>query len=103
MRGCLLRAFLGLALTITSGVALAQTGNNPASGQTNPPVLRPPVFPRLFPMPTHNNGYEEWVLAVDLIQNNDEIDKATQPGATLTFKRRVLANHEVQQALALLR
>ena len=102
MRCHLFWVFLGMLLTIQSGVTLAQTGKNPIAGQANVPEQRPPIFPQLFPQPTHDNGYEEWVLAADLIRNNTAIDEATQPGATLTFKRHVLADRGVVEALALL-
>ena len=74
-----------------------------ASAQDLPDPPRPPAFARLFPQPTGVNGYEEWVQAGDLIRNNALIDAGREPGATLTFKRHLLADANVMQALRLLR
>ncbi|MCW3055757.1 MAG: hypothetical protein JWN14_4927, partial [Chthonomonadales bacterium] len=66
--------------------------------------LRPLNFPKLFPQPTHNNGYEEFVLAADLIINNakrEALDAELSP--TLALRRRVLDDPEVTEALRLLR
>ncbi|HLK56470.1 MAG TPA: hypothetical protein VKU00_07895 [Chthonomonadaceae bacterium] len=102
MRGSIARIIIGLILALSSGATLAQNGGNAPPGAQRQPELKPPSFPILFPNPTNNNGYEEWVKAADLIQNNDAIDTATEPGATLTLKRRVLMDRDVVQALELL-
>lgn len=103
MRGSTLLVFFSLVLTPASGGTLAQTSGQGTTGNKTVADTRPPNFPRLFPNPTHNNGYEEWVQAADLIQYNPDVDTATLPGATLTFKRRVLAAPPVARALLLLR
>ena len=51
-------------------------------------------------MPTGINGYEDWVRAGDLIQNNKLAEAVEEDGATLTFKRRALNDPQIQQALA---
>ena len=113
MRRPYLPICLSLTLMLATGVALAQTGGKGTSSKPPPGKAaagsqksaedRPPSFANLFPKPTNNNGYEEWVQAADLIQNNPDVEAATQPDATLTFKRRLLAQPPVAQALALLR
>jgi hypothetical protein len=88
---------------LASGMALAQTGAPGAPGGKNPPEPKPPLFARVIPTPTSTNGYEEWVQAADLIQNNPDVDAGTQPNATLTLKRKLLAEPAVAQALFLVR
>ncbi len=75
----------------------------PALAQDAPLPPKPPAFPIVFKTPTGLNGYEEWVLAGDLIQNNKLLDALDDEGATLTQKRKVLDDPQVQQALHLLR
>jgi hypothetical protein len=48
------------------------------------------------------NGYEELVMAGDLLYHNAALDAAQEAGTTLTDKRRVLADPDVQRALTLL-
>jgi hypothetical protein len=84
-------------------IAQSSTGSNSGAagaGQSDP---QSPRFSELFPNPTNNNGFEEFVKAADLVRNIDEIDQAANPGATLALKRRVLAKSECKQALELLR
>jgi hypothetical protein len=58
------------------------------------------MFPRLFPHPTNNNGYEEWVLAADLIQGDAKVEAMlANPNLTLSWKRRALDDPAVIQAL----
>jgi hypothetical protein len=103
MRANSLLVFFTLVLALTSRFVPAQTGGNAASGAKVPAETKQPSFPRLFRSATNNNGYEEWVQAADLIQNNADVDAAGQPGATLTFKRHVLADRSVARALLLVR
>lgn len=104
MRGNnVLPILVSLALTLAGGVTAAQTRSKGASGSKSLPETKPTIYSRLFQNPTHNNGYEEWVQAVDLIQDNTDVDAATQPTATLTLKRHVLADPSVAQSLRLLR
>ena len=86
---------------ILAGLCLGIAGS--ARAQDAPPVVEPPAFPHLFPQPTGANGYEEWVQAGDLIRDNTLLADAMNADATLTFKRKVLADPAVQQALRLLR
>src|SRR5579871_1700504 len=67
-----------------------------------------PNFPRLFPTPTGQNGYEEFVLAADLAVASPAWQKYEQTpdaqgGPTLASKRSVLADATVQRLLATLR
>lgn len=94
---CSLKSWAALwsmgALCLLCGVARAQD-------EPEPP--KPPSFPLLFKTQTHTNAYEDWVQAGDLIQNNKMVDAASEQGATLTLKRRLLADPTIQQALLLL-
>jgi hypothetical protein len=74
-----------------------------AQAQDNPPLSNPPVFSRLFTQPTGQNGYEDWVQAGDAIRDDPMVNQAMTADATLTFKRRVLADPNVQKAMHLLR
>ncbi len=81
--------FISVAL-LSAGAALAQARGPQVSGAPHLPNVKPPSFASLFPNPTHNNGYEEWVQAADLIQNNANVEALiVQPDATLSFKRHV--------------
>ena len=83
---------------ILAGLCLGIAGS--ARAQDAPPVVEPPAFPHLFPQPTGANGYEEWVQAGDLIRDNTLLADAMNADATLTFKRKVLADPAVQQPTA---
>jgi hypothetical protein len=78
------------------------TAAHKAVAQDAPEKPKPPIFGQLFQNPTGMNGYEDWVQASDLVQNNKLIEQATADGATLTMKRRLLAEPAVQSALHLL-
>jgi len=93
-----------VAFLLVNGVARAQnTGQNvPRALQQASP--KPPSYPQLFPTSTNNNGYEEWVRAADLIQNNAKVQELLdQPAPTLAMKRRIMDDPEVAQALQLVR
>ena len=94
----------GVALMLVSGGTLAQTNGGDGSGIAQGPAPKPPSFSTLFPVPTNNNGYEEWVQAADLIQNNPKVVAlASDSEMTLAMKRRLLADPGVERALQLLR
>jgi hypothetical protein len=104
MRVKRLSGFCVVALMLVSGVTLAQTTGVDTSGVAQAPVPKPPNFPILFPVPTNNNGYEEWVQAADLIQNNPQVAAlSTDAAITLAMKRRLLADPGVVRALQLVR
>jgi hypothetical protein len=103
MRASLFPAVFGLTLMLASGAASAQESGASASGAVTVSEAPSSIFSRLFQHPTGNNGYEEWVRAVDLIQNDENVDAAMEPGASLNFKRHVLADPSATQALILLR
>ena len=92
VRAVLLCAFLASCCVVA--------GKTHAQDAPEPP--KPPMFGQLFPQPTGMNGYEEWVQAGDLIQNNKLADDVLDASATLTMKRRLLADPHVQTALHLL-
>ena len=94
------RLFVCSVLLSAAFVSFTTAGGAWAQDAPKPP--RSAIFGQLFPQPTGMNGYEDWVQASDLIRNNKEIDKATEGGATLTMKRRLLAEPAVQSALHLL-
>lgn len=70
-----------------------------------PPVPDKPeaVFPKLFPQPTGDNGYEEIVQAGDLAWASRLVLTATSADTTLRQKRDALADPKVSRALGLLK
>jgi hypothetical protein len=66
-------------------------------------IAPPSVFNQIFKQSTGQNGYEDLVMAGDLLANNAALKSIRTPGATLTMKRRALADPDLQQALALMR
>ena len=93
---------LSSRLAVFAGIGVACLWCSPVRAQDEPEPPKPPSFPLLFKMPTNMNAYEDWVRAGDLVQNNKMADAALEAGATLTFRRRMLADPAVQQALLLL-
>ena len=71
-----------------------------AQDPSDPP--QPPRFNQLFPQPTGQNGYEDWIRAADLMQNNARLGSLFDPDVTLTAKRRLLAEPAVSNALHLI-
>jgi hypothetical protein len=66
--------------------------------------IQMPVFKEVVPNPTGRNGYEELVRAADLIRMNRRfLEAEANPAATLTEKRRVLADRQIRRALHLTR
>lgn len=57
----------------------------------------------LFHKPTFNNGYEEFVQAVDLAHTVPGANQAMEPGATLTVKRKVANSQQVRDVLDLIK
>jgi hypothetical protein len=94
MRFVFVSILLTLGVAVPAAVCRSQTTTSPSPF---------PVFNRLFAQPTGQNGYEDLVMAGDLIYHNAAFRAALQPGATLTTKRRTLADPDVRKALALLR
>ena len=93
-----------VALLLVNGVARAQNAGQNVSGTLQKPAPKPPNYPQLFPTSTNNNGYEEWVRAADLIQNNAKVQVLLeQPAPSLVMKRRILDDPDVAQALQLVR
>lgn len=104
MKNRFMPLFFGIMAVLASGVTGAQTTGQDPYGTAQLPSPEPPNFPTLFPNPTNNNGYEEWVRAADLIQNNAKVYALdNDPSPTLAAKRRVLGYPDVVQALLLLR
>src|SRR5579862_1055908 len=73
------------------------------SAGSGPTVQQQSIFGKLFISPSNNNGYVEFVRAVDLIKDLEEVDATTESAATLTLKRRVIAMPACVEALKLLR
>ncbi len=93
---------LSVHSALLSVALLCATATGAARAQDAPDPPRPPMFARLFPLPTGMNGYEEWVQACDLMQNKRLPDDWVEGGASLTQRRRLLADRDVQAALHLL-
>lgn len=86
------------ALPILAAVlSLSPLPAHPAPAE--PPA---PLFHQVVPQPTGKNGYELLVLAADSFKASPLYEKAQEPGTTLEFKRRVLADRQVARALKLL-
>ncbi len=94
MRPVRIHIVLALCALWPATVARAQTSQDP-------PHI--PNFGRIFPQPTGVNGYEELVMAGDLLYGNTALDVAQAQGATLTAKRHALADPDIRKALDLLR
>ncbi|MCW3052850.1 MAG: hypothetical protein JWN14_2020 [Chthonomonadales bacterium] len=93
-----------VAVLLVNGVARAQKTGQKVPGTVQKSAPKPPSYPQLFPISTNNNGYEEWVRAADLIQNNAKVQELLdQPSPSLAMKRRILDDPEVTQALQLVR
>ncbi|MBI3911543.1 MAG: hypothetical protein HY320_11505 [Armatimonadetes bacterium] len=83
-------------------LCLPTGGAFPAAAQGAKP--KTPLLRQLFPELTGRNGYEEFVAAADLIDNEDRaIRAASQPSAMLAQKHALLADARCAQALYLLR
>ena len=73
----------------------------PAAAQT--PPTKKGAFDTVIKQPTGRNGYEELVLAGDVLQNSKAWRELEEnPDATLSMKRLVLGDRQVAQALRLL-
>ena len=88
-----------LALTVYSILLMGMVVT--AEGQ----VPEPPgtVSGRLFPRVTGVNGFEELVLAGEVAKACKPLDAAVSPGATLSQKRKALADPSAVRALRLMR
>jgi hypothetical protein len=76
-----------------------------AAGQASaaPEGAPEPIFKQVIRQPNGQNGYEELVLAGDVLRTSRVFQKAEAGPTTLSFKREVLADRPVVRALALLR
>jgi len=93
-----------MALMLACGIVPKLAWSQDASDANIVQKRRPLSFPTLFPQPTHNNGYEEFVLAADLIVNNAKREAfESDLNPTLALKRQVLEDPEVKEALRLVR
>jgi hypothetical protein len=91
---------LNTALSLL-GLMLCLTPTTQA--QDAPQEQPPPAFPQLFPKPSGNNGYEEFVMAGDLARQHPLLDAASSANATLADKRRALADPQIRRAIELIR
>ena len=74
-----------------------------ARAQSDLPLEKPkPAFPQLFPKPTGNNGYEDFVLAGDLARQQEAATDYEQVSATLGAKRRFVSTPESRKAMQLM-
>ncbi|MGV3721106.1 MAG: hypothetical protein ACO1SX_09370, partial [Actinomycetota bacterium] len=74
----------------------------PAEGQ-DAPQKPGSVFKELIKQPTGKNGYEELILAAEVLKTSKLFEKATLGSPTLSDKRLVLSDRPVVRALALIR
>jgi hypothetical protein len=87
-----------LCILCLLGISTAMSARATAAGRQ-----RADMFHWLFPNPSNNNGYEEFVRAAEMIQSMPEVNDVSSPGATLAFKRRVLGMSRVSKALSLVK
>lgn len=90
------------ALLAALMICIAPIAANAQQQQTAKTESPPSILSQLFPKVTGMNGYEELVMAADLVRNNKALEKAQQDGATLAIMRYCLADKDVRQALVLL-
>jgi hypothetical protein len=90
---CLL--MIGLTLLGEGFTALAQDTANPPRPMNS--------FEQLKIQPTGKNGYEEFILAGELLRGNKDLNEAQYAGSTLSDKRKALADPTVIRALAIFR
>jgi hypothetical protein len=91
-----MRALLPLA------AALALACSSSAFGQVQPkPAPKTSIFSQVVPKPTGRNGYEDLVLAAELLSNTPVFQKAKET-STLAQKRAVLSDRNVSRVFQLL-
>src|SRR5258708_3705013 len=89
-----------LTLILALSVCAAPTFAKPQQAtKTEPP---PSLLSQLFPKLTGMNGYEELVMAADLVRDNKALEPAQQDGASLAIMRYCLADKDIRSALQLL-
>jgi len=85
-------------------VLLAWGALSPAAlGAQAPPAQEPPAYRQVFPQPTGKNGYEQLVLAGDLVRGHAAFRRATLGTPTLAEKRALAADRTLQRAVSLVR
>jgi hypothetical protein len=76
---------------------------SPALAQEAPkPKPQPSVFSQVIPKPTGRNGYEDLVMAGELLKSSKLFQQAKEGNATLAAKRTVLSDRTVARVLALI-
>jgi hypothetical protein len=93
-------ALLGIVLAAVCLVSEAASATAQAKQPAPPPE---PAFPKLFPKYTGANGYEDLVMAGDLLLANEALSEAEQSNATLKVMRKALEDPAVDKALQLVR
>jgi len=61
------------------------------------------LYGQFFPKPTGENGFEELIMAGDLVRGNKALSAALEAGATLSQKRLIISDKDCIRALALVR
>jgi len=74
-----------------------------AHAQAAAPAKPGSVFKALIKQPTGKNGYEELILAAEVLKTSKLFEKATLGSPTLSDKRLVLSDKPVVRALGLIR
>lgn len=97
---------LPLAAGLTAGLAAALLASPSASAQGAATPARPappkPIFGQVIPQITGENGYEELVLAADVLGASPLYEASQKNDQPLAVKRAVLKDRHVTRALALL-
>lgn len=96
MLNVLRATLLSLCITLTSAVARSQ--------QAAAPMPQPnPAFPKLFAKYTGLNGYEDLVLAGDIVNASAAVLRAEEGEATLKQMRDTIEEPDVDRALQMVR
>ncbi len=86
---------IGLALLALCTLSLAQDDSNPPRPKNS--------FEQLNIQPTGKNGYEEFILAGEMLRGNNDLNEAQYSETTLAAKRKALSDPTVVRALAVFR
>jgi len=92
----LVAALCGAVLSFCAGSVLAQA-------QKPAPPVPDPAFPKLFTKYTGQNGYEDFVVAGDLVRANPVLLNVDKSTATLKELRAALEDANISRALKLVR
>jgi hypothetical protein len=95
------RRLCGVLVTLVPTGALAALASG--TGAVGAPGAVPSLLHQIIERPTGRNGYEEFLMAAELVNANEQLATAVASGATLAQKRTAVTAPASTRALALLR